>query len=127
MPSINNQKLNKCSPSFDTGDTSRGKPIVFGHRKGANTFTFTGTTNRDPFPGLNQLEKDNHFGQALYPNLMMSLSMDHVAAFILRPISPTKTMIDCRILFHPNEVAKSDFDPNDASEFWHLVNKQDWP
>ena len=96
------------------------------HRKGANTFTFTGTTNRDPFPGLNQLEKDNHFGQALYPNLMMSLSMDHVAAFILRPISPTKTMIDCRILFHPNEVAKSDFDPNDASEFWHLVNKQDW-
>ena len=52
--------------------------------------------------------------------------MDHVAAFILRPISPTKTMIDCRILFHPDEVVKSDFDPDDASEFWHLVNKQDW-
>ena len=96
------------------------------HRPGANTFTFSGTTNRKPFPGLNQSEKNNHFGQALYPNLMMSLSMDHVAAFILQPLSPTHTRIDCRILFHPDEVVKSDFDPDDASEFWNLVNKQDW-
>ena len=96
------------------------------HKTGANTFTFTGTTNREPFPGLNQSEKDNHFGQALYPNLMMSLSMDHVAAFILRPLSPTQTIIDCRILFHPDEVVKSEFNPNDASEFWDLVNQQDW-
>ena len=96
------------------------------HKTGANTFTFTGTTNREPFPGLNQSEKDNHFGQALYPNLMMSLSMDHVAAFILRPLSPTQTIIDCRILFHPDEVVKSEFNPDDASEFWDLVNQQDW-
>ena len=45
-------------------DWEKGVP----HRNGANTFTFNGTTNRDPFPGLNQSEKDNHFGQALYPN-----------------------------------------------------------
>ena len=29
-------------------------------------------------------------------------------------------------MFHPDEVVKSDFDPDDASEFWDLVNKQDW-
>ena len=96
------------------------------HRAGANTFTFSGTTDREPFPGLNQSEKDNHFGQALFPNLMMSLSMDHVAAFIIQPLSPSKTIIDCRILFHPNEVVKSGFNPDDASEFWNLVNIQDW-
>ena len=96
------------------------------YRAGANTFTFSGTTDREPFPGLNQSEKDNHFGQALFPNLMMSLSMDHVAAFIIQPLSPSKTIIDCRILFHPNEVVKSGFNPDDASEFWNLVNKQDW-
>ena len=96
------------------------------HRAGANTFTFSGTTDREPFPGLNQSEKGNHFGQALFPNLMMSLSMDHVAAFIIQPLSPSKTIIDCRILFHPNEVVKSGFNPDDASEFWNLVNKQDW-
>ena len=96
------------------------------HRAGANTFTFSGTTDREPFPGLNQSEKGNHFGQALFPNLMISLSMDHVAAFIIQPLSPSKTIIDCRILFHPNEVVKSGFNPDDASEFWNLVNKQDW-
>ena len=103
-------------------DWDKGVP----HRTGANTFTFSGTTNRDPMPGLNQSEKENHFGQALYPNLMMSLSMDHVAAFILKPLSPTETIIDCRILFHPEESDKSDFDPDDAAEFWNLVNNQDW-
>ena len=103
-------------------DWDKGIP----HRTGANTFTFSGTTNRDPMPGLNQSEKENHFGQALYPNLMMSLSMDHVAAFILKPLSPTETIIDCRILFHPEESDKSDFDPDDAAEFWNLVNNQDW-
>lgn len=103
-------------------DWDKGIP----HRTGANTFTFSGTTNRDPMPGLNQSEKENHFGQALYPNLMMSLSMDHVAAFILKPLSPNETIIDCRILFHPEESDKSDFDPDDAAEFWNLVNNQDW-
>ena len=103
-------------------DWDKGVP----HRTGANTFTFSGTTNRDPMPGLNQSEKENHFGQALYPNLMMSLSMDHVAAFILKPLSPTETIIDCRILFHPEESDKSDFNPDDAAEFWNLVNNQDW-
>ena len=103
-------------------DWDKGIP----HRTGANTFTFSGTTNRDPMPGLNQSEKENHFGQALYPNLMMSLSMDHVAAFILKPLSPTETIIDCRILFHPEESDKSDFNPDDAAEFWNLVNNQDW-
>ena len=120
-------ELVKIVPAFKENganglDWEEGIP----HRAGSNTFTFNGTTNRDPFPGLNQSEKDNHFGQALYPNLMMSLSMDHVAAFIINPVSPTKTMIDCRILFHPNEVVKASFDPDDASEFWDLVNKQDW-
>ena len=96
-------------PAFkDNGATELDWDEGIPHRSGANTFTFSGTTNRDPFPGLNQSEQNNHFGQALYPNLMMSLSMDHVAAFILRPLSPMKTRIDCRILFHPDEVVKLD-------------------
>ena len=76
-------------------DWEKGVP----HRNGANTFTFNGTTNRDRFQvSINQ--KKTIIGQTLYPNLD-ELSMDHVAAFILRPISSTKTMIDCRIFFSP--------------------------
>ncbi len=36
------------------------------------------------------------------------------------------TDIDCRFLFHPDEVSKSDFDPSEAVDFWDLVNRQDW-
>lgn len=96
------------------------------HREGAYTFTFDGTTKRKPFPGLNEAEKTRHKGELAYPNLMISLSADHVAAFTLLPVDPVRTHIICEFLFHPSEADKNDFDPNDAAGFWDLVNRQDW-
>jgi Rieske 2Fe-2S family protein len=96
------------------------------HRPGADTYTATGVSERSSFPGLNDAERVNHFGELIYPNLMLSLSRDHVAAFILRPIAADRTLIECQLLFHPDEVAKIDFDPSDAVDFWHMVNLQDW-
>jgi len=34
--------------------------------------------------------------------------------------------IVCDVLFGPDEVARADFDPSDAVDFWDLVNRQDW-
>lgn len=96
------------------------------HRDGATTFTFSGTTSRAPFPGLDEAERTRHKGELIYPNLMLSLSADHVAAFVLRPLAPDRTEILCDLLFHPSELAKPDFDPGDAVQFWDLVNRQDW-
>ena len=96
------------------------------HKKGANTFTMSGVTDREPFPGLNQFEKERHFGQAIYPNLLISLAMDHVAVFIIKPVSENLTDIDFRIFFHPNEIQKKYFNPDDARELWHITNQQDW-
>jgi Rieske 2Fe-2S family protein len=62
----------------------------------------------------------------LYPNLLLSLSADHVAAFILWPTGPTHTTITCDFLFDPAEMAKPGFDPSDAVNFWDIVNRQDW-
>ena len=95
-------------------------------KPGTNTFTARGTTTRAPFPGLNDAEKERHFGELVYPNLMLSLSMDHVAMFILWPLEPERTLIDCRLLFHPDSRSQPDFDPSDAADFWDLVNRQDW-
>ena len=58
-------------------DWERGIP----HREGASTFTFSGTTTRAPFPGLDKDEKVRHKGELIYPNFMLSLAADHVAAF----------------------------------------------
>ena len=103
-------------------DWDQGVP----HREGAYTFTEDGTTNRRPFPGLNETEKTHHKGELFYPNLMISLSMDHVVAFYVWPESASKTRVRCDFLFHPDEISRSDFDPSDAVEFWDIVNRQDW-
>jgi len=96
------------------------------HQEGATTFTFTGTTERAPFPGLSEEERIRHKGELVYPNLMISLSPDHVAAFRLWPLDAGHTRIDCDFLFDPREMARPSFDPGDAVGFWDLVNRQDW-
>jgi len=96
------------------------------HRDGATTYTTTGTTDRSFFPGLSEEEKVRHKGELLYPNLMFSVSSDHAAAFILWPEAVDRTRIECRFLFHRDEIARDDFDPADAVDFWDMVNRQDW-
>ena len=120
-------ELCQIVPAFKQGggnelDWDDGVP----HRDGANTFTASGTTTRAPFPGLSETEKTHHKGELFYPNLMLSLSMDHVAAFYLWPQSAGHTRIQCDFLFHPDELSKPDFDGFDAVEFWDVVNQQDW-
>lgn len=96
------------------------------HRAGAWTFTSTGTTNRQPFPGLTDEEKVRHKGQLIYPNLMLSVAADHVVAFTLFPQGPDATVIVCDFLFHVDEIGREGFDPDDAVSFWDVVNRQDW-
>ena len=96
------------------------------HREGAWTYTFTGTTNRKPFEGLSEKEKVLHKGELVYPNLLLSMSADHGAAFILWPLAPNLTRVDVRFLFAPDEMARGDFEPADAVDFWDITNRQDW-
>jgi len=103
-------------------DWERGVP----HREGATTFTFSGTTSRAPFPGLTEDEHVRHKGELFYPNLLLSLSADHVAAFMLEPQAHDRTRVVCDFLFHPEEIARPGFDAEDAVAFWDLVNRQDW-
>ena len=65
-------------------DWERGIP----HRDGAWTFTASGTSDRAAFAGLDDDERIRHKGELIYPNLMLSLSADHVAAFTLWPQEP---------------------------------------
>ena len=113
-------------PAFRGGGAGLDWDSGIEHRTGAYTFTVTGTTNRAPFPGLSEQERNRHKGELVLPNLMLSLSADHVVAFTAWPRSAGQTTVACDFLFHPDEIAKPGFDPMDAVEFWDLVNKQDW-
>ncbi len=114
-------------PAFkEAGGSNLDWDVGIPHREGATTFTASGVTNRRTFPGLSESEKDHHKGDLIYPNVFLSLASDHVAVFILKARGATRTTIDCHFLFETYEMEKMDFDPADAVDFWHLVNRQDW-
>jgi glycine betaine catabolism A len=119
-------ELVRLVPAFGRGGTGLDWESGIPHRAGAWTFTASGTSARAPFPGLDADEQVRHKGELLYPNLLLSLSADHVAGFTLFPSSAGETRIICDLLFAPDEVARDGFDPSDAADFWHLVNQQDW-
>jgi Rieske 2Fe-2S family protein len=119
-------ELVRLVPAFGGGGQHLEWEDGVPHREGAWTFTMSGTTDRAPFPDLDDAEKVRHKGELVYPNLMLSLSAEHAAAFVLRPIAVDRTEIVCDLLFAPDEAAKPSFDPSDAEELWDLVNKQDW-
>jgi Rieske 2Fe-2S family protein len=119
-------ELCRLVPAFAGGGSGLDWEQGIPHRDGAWTFTMSGTTTRAPLPGLDPEERTRHKGELIYPNLMLSCSGDHVAAFVLWPEAVDRTRIDCHLLFAADEVASPDFDPSDAAELWDLVNKQDW-
>ena len=119
-------ELCEIVPDFKLGGTGLKWPDGIPHRPGATTFTWTGSTDRAPFPGLNEKERVRHKGELIYPNVLLSISPDSIAAFLLWPQAADRTLVQCRFLFHPEEMAKPGFDPEDTVGFWHLVNRQDW-
>lgn len=96
------------------------------HREGAYTLTWSGTSSRPPFPGLDPHEQVNHKAYLVVPNVHLSFSPEHVAVFNFWPQGVDRTRIVFDWLFHKDEVAKPDFDPSDAVSFWDVVNRQDW-
>jgi glycine betaine catabolism A len=119
-------ELCELVPAFRRGGAELDWDAGIPHRDGAYTFTLTGTTRRAPFPGLPAAARTRHLGELILPNLMLSLSADHVAAFTVWPHDAGHTTVVCDFLFHPDEIAREDFDASDAAEFWDLVNRQDW-
>ncbi len=113
-------------PAFRTGGSDLEWLDGIPHRPGAWTFTTTGSTDRAPFPDLDEHERVRHKGELVYPNLMLSLSADHVAAFRLEPRGPSLTTVVCDLLFMPDAIAAPSFDPHDAGELWDTVNREDW-
>jgi Rieske 2Fe-2S family protein len=119
-------ELCRLVPAFAGGGGDLDWDAGIPHREGAWTFTTTGTTTRPPLPGLTDDERVRHKGDLAYPNLMLSASADHVAAFVLLPQAANQTRVVCSLLFAAEEVRRPGFDPSDAAELWDVVNRQDW-
>jgi glycine betaine catabolism A len=119
-------ELCRLVPTFAGGGSDLKWEDGVPQREGTWTFTASGTSTRAVLPGLTEQERTRHKGELAYPNLLMSASADHVAAFVLSPKAVDRTEVTCSLLFAAGEVSGDGFDPSDAHDFWDLVNRQDW-
>jgi len=62
----------------------------------------------------------------VFPNLLISLHPDYVMTHRLVPLSADKTYVECAWAFPKSALAKPDFDPAYAVDFWDITNRQDW-
>jgi Rieske 2Fe-2S family protein len=113
-----------------SGDNEPACPTYLGGRmtlrQGVQTLTLDGHSNRSPLPGLSDEDRRHVYYYALLPNLLLNLHPDYMLTFTLWPLAVDRTEIVCEWHFHPDEVARPDFDPRGAIEFWDLTNRQDW-
>src|SRR3954452_17550463 len=94
---------------------------------GAETMASNGGHGiRPAIRGLSQREQRDVLYFALFPNLLVSLHPDYVMVHTLWPRGAGRTEVVCEWYFEPETVARPDFDPGDAVDFWDTVNRQDW-
>ena len=99
---------------------------AMGFRDGAETMTADGVRRRDYLPGLDAAQRRMVCYYAIFPNFLLSLHPDYMMTHALWPQSVDRTEVVCEWHFHPREMAKADFEAEDAIEFWDLTNRQDW-
>jgi len=99
---------------------------AMGFRDGVETMSMDGKRRRAYLPGLNEAQRQQVAYFAIYPNLLLSLHPDYVMTHTLWPRAHDRSEIVCEWLFHPDELARPDFQGDDAVEFWDLTNRQDW-
>jgi Rieske 2Fe-2S family protein len=97
-----------------------------GFKGDAETMSVDGKRRRDFLPGLTEQERGRVSYYAIYPNLLLSLHPDYMMTHTLWPSAVDRTQIICEWHFHPDELAKPDFQGDDAVEFWDQTNREDW-
>lgn len=90
------------------------------------TMSLSGRSSHPPFKGLpvEDLRRIHYY--IVYPNMLLSLHPDYVMTHVIWPQDVGRCDIVCDFLFDADEVARPDFDPSDAADFWDLTNRQDW-
>jgi Rieske 2Fe-2S family protein len=115
---------------YMSGDNEPPQPTYLGGRmdlrEGVQTLTMDGTTRRCMLPGLSADDQRHVYYYCLLPNFFLNLHPDYMLTFTMWPKAVDQTEVICEWHFHPDEIRKPGFNPQDAVEFWDITNKQDW-
>src|SRR6266511_3054354 len=121
-------ELSKISPYDSAENDLTEGPFLGGFMRIASDKSLTMSGNTCALPVGNFGDEDFRFVfyYSIFPNTLLSLHPDYVMVHQLEPQSPERTLIFCDWFFNREAFKRSDFDPEDAVEFWDMVNKQDW-
>jgi len=121
-------ELSKISPSDSAENDLTNGPFLGGFMRIASDKSLTMSGNACALPVGNFREKDFRFVfyYSIFPNMLLSLHPDYVMVHQLQPQSQERTLISCDWFFHPAAFERQDFKPQDAIEFWDMINGQDW-
>jgi Rieske 2Fe-2S family protein len=121
-------RLNKL-----TNYTSAGNDLVEGQflggymeLTGGGSMTITGRLCAAPLGELSDVDQKRGYYYSMLPNLLLNIHPDYVMVHILFPEGPGRTRLTSEWLFHPDSFDRDDFHPEDAVDFWHETNLQDW-
>ena len=91
------------------------------------TLSMSGAADgRAPMPGMTEEDDRRIYYSVIWPNQLFSLHPDYLMLHWVTPLEPGRTIVRCEWYFEPAEMAKPDFNPDEAIEFWDLTNQQDW-
>jgi len=121
--------LNRLTDYLGTDNEPPARAYIggaMGFRGGAETMSVDGKRRRNYLPALGEEERKKVCYYAIYPNLLLSLHPDYMMTHTLWPKAVDRTEIICEWHFHPAEMARADFQADDAIDFWDLTNREDW-
>ena len=97
-------------------------PVTFAD--GRVAFTTSGRTTLSVLPGLDGAPE--YDGVAIFPNVFFDLTPTVLSLTAIFPLGPDRSFVVGEYLFHPDDVARDDFDPTPEVEFNELVGAQDY-
>lgn len=121
-------ELSKISPHDSAENDLTEGPFLGGFMRINKNKSLTLSGNACSLPVGHFVEDDSHlvFYYSIFPNMLLSLHPDYVMVHQLQPQSAVRTLILCDWFFHAEAFGREDFKPDDAIQFWNMVNRQDW-
>ena len=90
------------------------------------SMTVTGRTCALPLGELDENESQRGYYYSILSNLLLNIHPDYLMFHLVFPETPGRSSIVSEWLFHPEASAQPDFRPQEAVDFWHETNLQDW-
>lgn len=90
------------------------------------SMTVTGRTCALPLGDLDENESQRGYYYSILSNLLLNIHPDYLMFHLIYPQAPGRSHIVSEWLFHPEAADQPDFRPQEAVDFWHETNLQDW-